>query len=94
MDTMNHISEKSEQEQLLHSINIASFAVVDLTEYLDTHPTDQKAIEYFNYYCKMRCDLIAEYSKKYQPLTIDNAYDSTNTWRWGVESNPWEGGIY
>ncbi len=42
----------------------------------------------------MRNELVAEYSKKYQPLTIDHAYDSTNVWRWGVESNPWEGGIY
>ncbi len=93
MNTMTN-GMKTDQAQLLHSINIASFAVVDLTEYLDTHPNDQKAIEYFNYYCKMRNELVAEYSKKYQPLTIDHAYDSTNVWRWGVESNPWEGGIY
>ena len=38
-----------EQERSLHNISIVSFVVVELTEYLDTHPFDREALNYFNY---------------------------------------------
>lgn len=39
-----------EQEKLLHDIGILSFVVIELSLYLDTHPTDQNALKYFNHY--------------------------------------------
>ena len=42
-----------EQERSLMNIGIASFVVVELTEYLDTHPHDREALNYFNYYNRM-----------------------------------------
>lgn len=36
-----------EQERSLMNIGIASFVVVELTEYLDTHPHDREALNYF-----------------------------------------------
>lgn len=36
---MNQMTQMN-QAQLLHWINMVSFAVVDITEYLDTHPID------------------------------------------------------
>ena len=37
------------QSQLLHWIDMVSFAVVEITEYLDTHPDDEEALKYFNH---------------------------------------------
>ena len=37
------------QSQLLHWIDMVSFAVVEITEYLDTHPDDEEALKYCNY---------------------------------------------
>ena len=47
MSQMNH-------GQLMHWINVVSFAVVDITEYLDTHPNDEEALKYFNHYAEQR----------------------------------------
>ena len=43
----------NEQEKLLHDIGILGFVVVELSLYLDTHPTDRNALEYFNHYNRM-----------------------------------------
>ena len=34
----------SEQRQLYHDIGVISFVIVEMTEYLDTHPTDRDAM--------------------------------------------------
>lgn len=41
----NHMDEQ--QERSLRNISIISFVVVELTEYLDTHPDDRDALSYF-----------------------------------------------
>ena len=35
----------SEQRQLYHDIGVISFVIVEMTEYLDTHPTDRDAMD-------------------------------------------------
>lgn len=63
---MNNL--QSEMEQLLKDISILDFALVDFSEYLDTHPFDKQAIAYFNHYNKIRMDLTRQFSEKYYPL--------------------------
>ena len=79
------------QQQLLHWIDMVSFAVVDMTEYLDTHPHDEKALEYFNHYEYLRRSALRAYGEKYGPLTIDTAYPEKH-WTWSMQPLPWEGG--
>ena len=38
---------KYSREQLMNTINQVSFAVDDIKLYLDTHPDDEKALEFF-----------------------------------------------
>ena len=45
---MNH------KEELLMDIGIVSFTLVDLTLFLDTHPNDRTAMEYFNHYVRIK----------------------------------------
>ncbi|MCM1185305.1 MAG: spore coat protein CotJB [Lachnoclostridium sp.] len=78
------------QEQMLKDIGIVSFVVVELTLYLDTHPFDRSAMEYFNHYNRIRNQLVKEFSQKYYPLTTDMA-DCSKDWRWGMAPLPWEG---
>ena len=61
------------KEKLLYDIGVVSFVVVDLGLYLDTHPTDCKAMEYYNHYNHIRKQLMKEFSEKYYPLTMDMA---------------------
>jgi len=87
------ISKPLSQKQLLSYITEVSFAVVDMTLYLDTHPQDQEAIEYCNKHIEMREKALKEYAKHYGPLTIDTADDSSSkSWKWVTQPWPWEGG--
>lgn len=85
--TMNQMN----QAQLLHWIDMVSFAVVEITEYLDTHSRDENAIKYFNHYVNLRRDAMRIYAEKYGPLTIDTANPET-FWAWAEQPWPWEGG--
>ena len=37
------------EEKKLHDIGLADFVLKDLMLYLDTHPADRNAMEYFNH---------------------------------------------
>ena len=63
----------TEQEKLLHDIGVLGFVVIELSLYLDTHPTDQNALKYFNHYNRLANQARQEYSSKYTPLTISCA---------------------
>ena len=78
------------QSQLLHWIDMVSFAVVEITEYLDTHPDDEEALKYFNHYADLRRTALRAYAQNYTPLTIDTA-NPDNYWRWASDPWPWEG---
>lgn len=78
------------KEQLYNDIGIVSFVLTELALYLDTHPTDRNAMEYFNHYNRIRQQMVKEFSMKYFPLTLDTA-DSSKEWRWGTAPLPWEG---
>ena len=77
--------------QLLHWINMVSISVVDITEYLDTHPDDKDAIDYFNHYMDLRRNALRVYAERFGPLTIDSANPTCN-WDWADVPLPWEGG--
>lgn len=79
------------EAQLLHWIDMVSFAVVDITEYLDTHPKDEEALKYFNHYVDLRKTAMQAYAEKYGPLTIEMV-NPDNCWTWATQHLPWEGG--
>lgn len=83
----------NEQSRLLHNIDIMDFVIVEMTEYLDTHPTDRDAIDYTRHYIRMKNQAMREYANKYGPLSIPDA-DSCNQdeWKWALQPWPWEGG--
>ena len=64
------------RKDLLCTINQASFAVDDVKLYLDTHPCDAAALEYFHEYDRVRNQALKEYAKYYGPLTIDTTVAS------------------
>lgn len=85
------MSNQMSREQLMQWLNMVSFAVVDIMLYLDTHPEDEEALKYFNYYAEQRKAALHAYAEKYGPLTIDTARPG-NYWDWSDVPLPWEGG--
>lgn len=83
----------SEQCRLFHDIGVIDFVIVEMNEYLDTHPTDKEAIEYLSHYVLMKNQAMREYAMKYGPLRISDADNcSESEWKWATQPWPWEGG--
>ncbi len=74
-----------ERDQLMAKINGISFALDDLTLFLDTHPAQQEAISLRKQLIEERKRLLKEYDQKFYSLTKD----CEGLWTQG--SMPWEG---
>lgn len=77
------------KDELMKQIQETGFALYDLTLFLDSHPKDQMALDFFTDVQKQYTQLQAEYEIMYGPLT---AFD-TNTehgWTWIGDPWPWE----
>lgn len=83
---MNQIN----QDQLLKFIYEVGFAIDDVILYLDTHPCDTEALNYYCQYKELKQQAVEEYTRYFGPLTVDNV-ESNNKWAWIREPWPWEG---
>lgn len=94
----------ADRQMLLKEINETSFAVMDATLYLDTHPTDEKALAYFEEVSNRRKAAMKEFEENYEPLTMhcvntktnnatnyETEYPNSNHWTWADGKAPWEG---
>lgn len=77
------------EETSMKKVMRAMFAVNETALYLDTHPNDEEALELHNSYIDEYEMAKKDYEKNYGPLSI---YKKTDTWRWGKDNWPWEGG--
>ena len=72
------------RQEMMKQIKCLSFAVVDISEYLDTHPDDRKAICLHKEYCNRLEEIKDKYQRIFGSLSI---YYPCNKWRWLEE--PW-----
>ena len=77
---------------MLQAVNQTSFAVVEANLYLDTHPDDRNALNYYRYVVALRKEAVKAYEASFGPLTIEDADDAC-TWSWLTERWPWEGEV-
>ena len=75
------MNQQMSQKQLLQWINMVSFAVNDITLYLDTHPDDEEALNYLKHYKELRKQGLRAYAKV------------GDHWDWATQPWPWEGGM-
>lgn len=88
---------RSRQEAMRREIDAISFALNDLTLYLDTHPDEKRAMLLFAQLKEMRRDLLSDYAKCFSPLTLDSIEDVASrdgNFSWTQTPSPWEGGAY
>ena len=79
-----------EQKNLKRYIDLVSFAALDCAIFLDTHPSNPEALEYFEYYKNARKQALKEYSSRFSPLTLDTVPKGADFWAWANEPWPWE----
>lgn len=61
----------TDRTTLLKEIDEVSFALNDVTLYLDTHPDCADAISYFNQMAPKREQLLKDFAANFEPLTVD-----------------------
>ena len=75
--------------EMMKQICEASFAVIDIQLFLDTHPASRAAKEALNQALKRRCEAVCNYEAYCGPLSIDSEM-RTPEYRWVDTPWPWE----
>ena len=77
------------REALMRNLQMMSFVLGDIALYLQTHPTDQDALRYYEKYRELTRQAEKEYMDRYGPLREDNVF-VTDRWTWADMPWPWE----
>lgn len=78
-----------DRRMLMKEIYQLGFALVETVLYLDTHPADADALNYYHQ-IKKRYHMVMEmYAKEYGPLLNSNVMNE-NYWSWVATPMPWE----
>ena len=84
--------KRMNQEELYEWNMMLGFCAVDMMLYLDTHPDDEEALNYFN-----QCNTLYNAAKQsYQEqFGLLNAFSEQErfSWDWNTAPMPWEGGM-
>lgn len=81
------------RSQMLSWITMLGFCVDDMLLFLDTHPMEQEALEYYEQCAKLYENAKNTYEQSFGPLTKEAAGARNGSWDWGQEPLPWEGVI-
>ena len=78
-----------EVQQMIDDLRIVSFALDDVRLFLDTHPTDEDALDYYADFQILRNELLENLSDAGFPMLADNV-DTAQGWGWLTPPWPWE----
>lgn len=78
-----------ERDKLLKRLQICEFVLVEMNLFLDTHPDNKAALDFYKKYLKMQRDAKNEYVSKYGPITASD-YNGEGRWNWIDNPWPWE----
>ncbi len=77
---------------LLYRIQMYGFVLDEARLYLDTHPDNDLALEYYRKYSELYRRAVAEYESVCGPLTANSASSTDGaSWRWIEGGWPWQG---
>ena len=84
--------KRMNKKELYEWIMMLGFCAVDMMLYLDTHPDDEEALNYFNQCTALYNAAKQSYQEQFGPL---NAFSeqARSSWDWNTAPMPWEGGM-
>lgn len=80
------------RSELMYRIQVLGFILMDVGLYLDTHPKDKAALNFFNKYSILAQIAKNDYERQYGPITPAGTKD-TISWSWIDEPWPWQMGV-
>ena len=79
----------SEQEILLNRLQICDFALNDAALFLNTHPENTDALEFYRKHQLMRKQTLKEYTGKFGPIKHSD-FGGEKHWAWVDGPWPWQ----
>ncbi len=79
----------NERKKALMRVQTFGFALDEAVLFLDTHPNDAQALEYYHEKLKMYNDAVAFYIKTFGPLEFTQVQKG-HGWTWAKDCLPWE----
>ena len=78
------------KQQLMYNIDKLSFAADDVKLFLDTHPDNTDALDYYEKIKIMRNKAVEEYTNMYGPISAYQVNVSNNSWVRNQGPWPWQ----
>ena len=84
--------KRMNQKELYEWIMMLGFCAVDMMLYLDTHPDDEEALNYFNQCTALYNAAKQSYQEQFGQLNAFSEQERSS-WDWNTAPLPWEGGM-
>ena len=85
------MAENDSRAVLLHRLQVCDFVLVELNEYLDTHPDDKEALELMYAYRRKRAELVEVYEHQFGAYeNVAAQVKNPDRWSWVDDPWPWE----
>lgn len=88
-NNMQNRSQMLDKKKCMVNIYQAQFALTEAVLFLDTHPCDAEALNYYNDVKEKYNKAMDYYAENYGPLLAANV-TSENYWMWVATPMPWE----
>lgn len=79
----------NDRKKALMRVQTYGFAIDEAVLFLDTHPNDAQAMQYYRETLMHYNEAVSDYISKYGPLDFTQV--SGNKWTWATDQLPWEG---
>ncbi|MCD7776049.1 MAG: spore coat protein CotJB [Firmicutes bacterium] len=83
------MASANECEGLLYRVQMYGFVLDEARLYLDMHPTNRQALEYYKKYSELYREAADEYEASCGPLTAASETVVGDTWMWSENGWPW-----
>jgi len=77
------------KKALFRKLQVLGFALYDTVLFLDTHPCDQGALDYYDKVSATYETTKKQYEDAFGPLTVKNV-NTDHGWSWTASPWPWE----
>ena len=86
---INNITPQSERAKMLNKLQGYKLAAYDLGLFLNTHPTDKRALAMHKELCQKADEMAQDFEKNFGPLSMC-ANKNDESWDWIDGPWPWE----
>lgn len=86
------MADRNNCGNLLYQVQMYGFVLDEARLFLDTHPNNETALEYYRKYSELYRAAVGEYEASCGPLTANSmASTDGDSWQWITGGWPWNG---